>query len=177
MSRFTGEPRQHDQVAEAASAASELLELLWGRGQEAAPSGPVPPSQLRALLVIEEHEGVNLRTLGDALGSRPSSVSRLCDRMEAMGLVSRSPSATSRREVELRLSRRGHTVLNEQRAFRAREVGLVLEGMAPADVLTLAAGLSAFRAAALARLGPEGVACAGAGARTDAERGDVADSA
>ncbi|RDG37727.1 MarR family winged helix-turn-helix transcriptional regulator, partial [Streptomyces corynorhini] len=172
MSRFTGEPHRRDQVAEAASAASELLELLWGRGQEAAPSGPVPPSQLRALLVIEKHEGANLRTLGDALGSRPSSVSRLCDRMEAMGLVSRSPSAISRREVELRLSRRGHTVLNEYRSFRTREVALVLERMAPSDVVTLAEGLSAFRAAALAGLGQE--SAAGSGGAADAARGEVA---
>ena len=92
MSRFTGQPRQSEQVAEAACTASELLELLWGRDQQAAPTGPVSPSQLRALLVIEQHEGANLRTLGEVLGSRASSLSRLCDRMEAMGLVVRSPS-------------------------------------------------------------------------------------
>jgi DNA-binding MarR family transcriptional regulator len=171
MSRFIGEPRKREQVAEAATAASELLEVLWGRGQEAAPSGPVSPSQLRALLVIEQHEGANLRTLGDVLGSRPSSLSRLCDRMEAMGLVHRSPSRTSRREVELRLSRHGHTVLDEYRAFRTREVGMVLEQMDPADILMLANGLTAFRAAASARLRAPDSAPAGPG------RSDVADSA
>lgn len=153
MPRFTGQRRQSEQVTEAACTASELLEVLWGRGQETAPTGPVSPSQLRALLVIEQHEGANLRTLGEVLGSRASSLSRLCDRMEAMGLVVRSPSPTSRREVELRLDRRGHTVLDEYRAFRTREVGIVLERMDPSDVLTLAEGLSAFRAAATGRLG------------------------
>ncbi|KIF71382.1 MarR family transcriptional regulator [Streptomyces sp. AcH 505] len=153
MSRFTGQSRQREQVAEAACAASELLEVLWGRGQDAAPSGPVSPSQLRALLVIEEHEGANLRTLSEVLGSRPSSLSRLCDRMEAMGLVQRSPSPTSRREVELRLTRRGHVVLDEYRAFRSREVEAVLEQMDPSDIMMLAEGLAAFRAAARSRLG------------------------
>ncbi|MFE4911319.1 MarR family winged helix-turn-helix transcriptional regulator [Streptomyces sp. NPDC056652] len=153
MSRFTGQPYPSEQVAEAVCAASELLEVLWGRGQEAAPSGPVSPSQLRALLVIEKREGANLRTLGEVLGSRPSSLSRLCDRMEAMGLVVRSPSPTSRREVELRLSRQGHQVLDEYRAFRIREVGLVLEQMDPSDIMTLTAGLAAFRVAADERLG------------------------
>ncbi|MEE1799400.1 MarR family transcriptional regulator [Streptomyces sp. JV176] len=171
MSRFTGQPCRREQVAEAACAASELLEVLWGRGQEAAPSGPVPPSQLRALLVIETHEGANLRTLGEALGSRPSSVSRLCDRMEAMGLVTRSQSRASRREVELRLSRRGHQALDEYRAFRTREVGLVLERMEPSDVLLLAEGLSAFRAAANQGQG------AGAEAAEAPVRSHVADSA
>ena len=153
MSRFTGQPRQSEQVAEAACTASELLEVLWVCGQETAPTGPVSPSQLRALLVIEQHEGANLRTLGEVLGSRASSLSRLCDRMEAMGLVVRSPSPTSRREVELRLGRRGHAVLDEYRAFRTREVGIVLERMDPSDVLTLAEGLSAFHAAATGRPG------------------------
>ncbi|MFD5033827.1 MarR family winged helix-turn-helix transcriptional regulator [Streptomyces sp. NPDC058220] len=170
MSRFTGQPPHREQVAEAACAASELLEVLWGRGQEAAPSGPVSPSQLRALLVIEKHEGANLRTLGEVLGSRPSSLSRLCDRMEAMGLVVRSPSPTSRREVELRLSRRGHKVLDEYRAFRTREVGMVLERMDPADVVMLAEGLAAFRAAAVASLGADS-------APAGSERSHVADSA
>ncbi|MFJ4923781.1 MarR family winged helix-turn-helix transcriptional regulator [Streptomyces sp. NPDC088725] len=163
MSRFTGQPRPRAQVAEAACAASELLEVLWGRGQEAAPSGPVSPSQLRALLVIESHEGANLRTLGEVLGSRPSSLSRLCDRMEAMGLVHRSPSPTSRREVELRLSRRGHQVLDEHRAFRTREVAVVLAEMDPAEIIALAEGLAAFRAAATRRLGTAGGGSAACG--------------
>jgi DNA-binding MarR family transcriptional regulator len=171
MSRFTAQPHQREQVTMAARAASELLEVLWGRGQDAAPSGPVSPSQLRALLVIEGYEGANLRTLSDILGSRPSSLSRLCDRMEAMGLVVRSPSPTSRREVELRLSRRGHTVLEEYRALRAREVEMVLDRMEPSDIVALAQGLGAFRAAAGERFVELGSAPA------DAGQGHVADSA
>ncbi|MCS0636647.1 MarR family transcriptional regulator [Streptomyces sp. LP05-1] len=132
-------------MAEDVCAVAELLEVLLGRGQEAVPSGPVSPSQLRALLVLERHDGTNLRTLSDVLRSRNSSVSRLCDRLEAMGLVTRAPSPTSRREVELRLSRRGHTVLRELREARAREVAAVLARMKPAAVHALAEGLIAFR--------------------------------
>jgi DNA-binding MarR family transcriptional regulator len=127
---------------------SELLEVLWGRGQEAAPSGPLSPSQVRALFAIEQYEGANLRTLGDALGSRPSSVSRLCDRLEAVGLVDRQISPASRREVELRLTRRGHAALAEFRDFRAREVKAVLGLMAPGELAALAEGLTAFRRSA-----------------------------
>ncbi|MFD5102814.1 MarR family winged helix-turn-helix transcriptional regulator, partial [Streptomyces albidochromogenes] len=134
----------HQQVAHDACAALELLQLLWGRGQEAAPSGPVSPSQLRALTALEGQEGVNLRALGEALGSRPSSVSRLCDRLEAAGLVERFPSATSRREIEVRLSRRGHAVLDDFRTFRVRELEAVLREMAPAELAALAEGLQAF---------------------------------
>jgi DNA-binding MarR family transcriptional regulator len=136
---------------------SELLEVLWGRGQEAAPTGPLSPSQVRALFAIEQYEGANLRTLGDALGSLPSSVSRLCDRLEAVGLVDRQTSPTSRREVELRLTRRGHVALAEFRDFRAREVKAVLARMAPQDLAALAEGLSAFRRAASAATAVPGV--------------------
>ncbi|MFI5480817.1 MarR family winged helix-turn-helix transcriptional regulator [Streptomyces rubiginosohelvolus] len=164
-------PHNGEQASVYAVAASELLEVLWGRGQESAASGTVSPSQLRALLVIEKHEGTNLRALGEALGSRAPSVSRLCDRMEAMGLVLRAPSPTSRREVELRLSLRGRALLEEYRALRAAELNAVLERMAPADLAALTDGLAAFHAAASERLSPE--------RDTDASplRDDVADSA
>ncbi|MFQ6853208.1 MarR family transcriptional regulator [Streptomyces sp. 35M1] len=164
-------PRKGEQASVYAVAASELLEVLWGRGQESAAPGTVSPSQLRALLVIEKHEGANLRALGEALGSRAPSVSRLCDRMEAMGLVLRAPSPTSRRELELRLSLRGRALLEEYRALRAAELNAVLERMAPADLDALTDGLAAFHAAASERLSPE------RDTDTSPLRDDVADSA
>jgi len=139
------------QVARTAAHVTELLDAALGRAQETI-TGEVPsPSQLRALLVIDEHEATNLRTLGEALGSKPPSVSRLCDRMEAAGLIERSLSESSRREVELRLSVRGHSVLAQLRENRARELGAVLAAMAPADLRALARGLAAFQQAAAQR--------------------------
>lgn len=164
-------PSSREQASADAVAASELLEVLWGRGQESAASGTVSPSQLRALLVIGRQEGTNLRALGEALGSRAPSVSRLCDRMEAMGLVQRAPSPTSRREVELRLSLRGRALLEEYRALRAGELNAVLERMDPAALAALAEGLAAFHAAASERLSPHRDAAA------SPLHGDVADSA
>ncbi|MGW6207876.1 MarR family winged helix-turn-helix transcriptional regulator [Streptomyces sp. NPDC055089] len=152
MPHHPGLPHRLERVSGDVCAASELLEVLWGRGQEAAPPGTVSPSQLRALLVIEKQEGSNLRSLGEALGSRAPSVSRLCDRMEAMGLVQRHPSPTSRREVELRLTGQGRALLEECRAIRTRELSAVLERMQPSEVASLAEGLAAFRSAASQRL-------------------------
>ena len=139
------------EVARAAAHVTELLEAAWGRAQETI-TGEIPsPSQLRALLAIDEHEVTNLRTLCEALGSTPPSVSRLCDRMEAAGLIERALSEASRREVELRLSIRGQNVLTQLRETRARELAAVLATMAPADVRALARGLQAFERAAVAR--------------------------
>ncbi|MEU9093454.1 MarR family transcriptional regulator [Streptomyces sp. NPDC048428] len=170
MPHRTGLPHRLERVSEDVCAASELLEVLWGRGQEAAPPGTVSPSQLRALLVIERQEGSNLRSLGEALGSRAPSVSRLCDRMEAMGLVQRDPSPISRREVELRLTVRGRALLEDCRAIRTRELSAVLEQMKPAEVAALAEGLAAFHSAASQRL-------AAGRSPADRLRDDIADSA
>ncbi|MGY0490325.1 MarR family winged helix-turn-helix transcriptional regulator [Streptomyces sp. WG-D5] len=146
-------PRNPEQVAHAANRVGELLEVLWGRAQEKAPAGPIPPSQLRALKVVEDQRSVNQRALGEALGTGPSSVSRLCDRLVAAGLLERVPSTTSRREVELTLSAQGAKVLDELRLARTREVEAVLQTMAPAQLGLLAEGLENLRDAATAHIG------------------------
>lgn len=156
MPRRTG--RRHDlhRAVEDACTASDLLEVLSSRHRSAVPSGAVSAAQLRALLVVERRERTNLRSLGDALGSRAPSVSRLCDRMEAMGLVERVPSPTSRREVELRLRVRGRTLLEEYRAIRTSELVAIVERMEPEAVAALCEGLAAFRAAASERIAEDG---------------------
>ena len=49
----------------------ELLEVLWEHGREAAPTGPVSPSQLRVLYTLDREEGINLRMLAEALDRPP----------------------------------------------------------------------------------------------------------
>ncbi|OKK16118.1 hypothetical protein AMK16_25725 [Streptomyces sp. CB00455] len=137
-----------EQEAFDACAVAEMLEVLWGRHQEA-PGEGLPPSQLRALTILERRPGINLRDLGEALGSTPPSISRLCDRLEAAGLVQRSRVRTNRREVELSLSRRGRAVLAQTRARRAQSIAEVLQRMSPRRRQALGEGLSAFRDAAL----------------------------
>ncbi|MFJ7969631.1 MarR family winged helix-turn-helix transcriptional regulator [Streptomyces sp. NPDC096324] len=128
--------------------ASELLEILWGRASTA----PVSASQLRVLFILEHDEGINLRTLADALGSTPPSTSRLCDRLQAVGFVERAPSATSRRELRLFLSPQGRSFLAELRARREEVLEAVLAQMPAAGRAALVEGLAAFCAAAAAQL-------------------------
>ncbi|MFJ6719249.1 MarR family winged helix-turn-helix transcriptional regulator [Streptomyces sp. NPDC091259] len=149
----SGHHPDHLAAAHALSTVSQLLDVLWARGQEAVSTGSVPPSQLRALFVIEANQGTNLRALSEALGSRPSAVSRLCDRLEAVGLLRRTASAHSAREIELHLTRAGQDTLDQIRAFRRREVTDVLASMPPAQLAALALGLAAFEDAAGARMG------------------------
>ncbi|WP_411102888.1 MarR family winged helix-turn-helix transcriptional regulator [Streptomyces sp. cmx-4-9] len=145
-------PLVDEQEVLEACAVAELLEVLWRPNHEAA-VGPVPPSQLRALTVIEQRGAINLRDLGQALGSAPPAVSRLCDRLEAAGLLQRSRVSTDRREVELTLSRSGQTVLADNRASRALRTAEVLQRMPADSRRALAESLAAFRAAATGLLG------------------------
>ncbi len=137
-----------DEVARVTSEAAELLEVLWGRASTA----PVSASQLRVLFILEHNDGVNLRTLADALGSTPPSTSRLCDRLQAVGFVDRRPGVVSRRELRLHLSRRGRAFLAELRARRERALQSVLEQMPTAQRSALLEGLEAFCAAAEAQI-------------------------
>ncbi|WP_126639852.1 MarR family winged helix-turn-helix transcriptional regulator [Embleya hyalina] len=127
-----------------ATAAAELLEMLLGRASTA----PVSPSQLRVLFLLERHEGINLRTLADGLRSTPSSTSRLCDRLQAVGFVERLPSANSRRELQLRLSGRGCAFLADLRARREQELAVVTARMSGESRAMLLKGLESLRNAA-----------------------------
>lgn len=128
----------------------ELLEVLWERGRDAVPATPVSPSQLRVLHVLHEEDGINLRRLGDVLEATASSVSRLCDRLEAMGLLERLPSPVSRRELELHLTPRAESYLTDLRARRERALLGVLDRMPATARRNLVKGLEGFRTAAQA---------------------------
>ena len=134
------------------SEAAELLEVLWGRASTA----PVSASQLRVLFILEHNEGINLRTLADALGSTPPSTSRLCDRLQAVGFVERRAALASRRELELYLSRRGRAFLTDLRARRESALQSVLEQMPNPQRSALLKGLEAFCAAAAAQIHEDG---------------------
>lgn len=118
----------------------EQVEVMWERSRAASPA-PLSVSQLRAMFVIEGAEGINVRDLATALSSTPPSVSRLCDRLQAVGFLVRASSSTSRREVELRLSERGRQYLSELRDRRRAHLRDVLDVLPPAVRAQLAEAL------------------------------------
>ncbi|WP_433545042.1 MarR family winged helix-turn-helix transcriptional regulator [Streptomyces sp. CA-294286] len=121
-----------------------LLEVLWERGRDAVSAAPVSTSQLRVMHILERDEGINLRTLGTVLGAAPPSVSRLCDRLEALGYVKRTASAVSRREVELRLTVPGRAYLRDLRARREEALVAAVATMSPGAREALVHGLGEF---------------------------------
>ncbi|MET9363388.1 MarR family transcriptional regulator [Streptomyces sp. NPDC006632] len=134
-------------AAFAAGEAIEVLEVLWGQSRDLASIAPVSTSQLRVLYILADRDGINLRALGDELGSAPSSVSRMCDRLHALGFIERTPSSASRREVELGLSGKGVQYLSDLRRRREAALADVVAIMTPAEQGAFAQGLACFRTA------------------------------
>lgn len=126
---------------------ARTLVLLWDQAEDwAIPR--IPPSQLRVLTVLEREGSTNLTTLARELGAIPSSASRLCDRLEAAGLIERKTNAENKREVSLSVSKQGRMRLDAFAAVRRDDFARVLELMSPQAQSHLADGLRQFSDAA-----------------------------
>ncbi|WP_051716341.1 MarR family winged helix-turn-helix transcriptional regulator [Streptomyces bikiniensis] len=136
-----------DSAAGVALEVLELLEVLWSQG-ETVSTAPLSSSQVRVLYVLEREGVVNLRTLAEKLDSMPSSVSRMCDRLQAVGFIDRGHNPCDRRELELRLSRRGAGYLRAFRSRREEVLRGLLGKMTPTEQALLVRGLSGIRTAA-----------------------------
>ena len=105
----------------------------------------VPPAQMRALLTIDHAGSLNLSRLAGALGTTPSAASRLCDRMQAAGLVTRDRAA-SRREIVLLPTESGRQLAEWVRSRRRSALRDVMETMSPGSREALVQGLSELAA-------------------------------
>ncbi|SDK84040.1 MarR family winged helix-turn-helix transcriptional regulator [Nonomuraea jiangxiensis] len=123
------------------------LVAVWGRSRQAFAT-KVSSIQLQALLTIEQHKTINLGRLAAALGAVPSSASRLCDRLEAAGLVRRSHCEEDKRELTLSLTPSGRSLVEELQQRRRDDLARVLREMPPAGRIALLRGLQAFADAA-----------------------------
>ncbi|MFF5635738.1 MarR family transcriptional regulator [Streptomyces sp. NPDC012825] len=149
MSRRPEEALRQDSTGRSAASIArdvlELLEVLWHQG-EAVSTAPLSSSQVRVLYVLEREGVVNLRTLAGKLDSMPPSVSRMCDRLHAVGFIDRTHNPSDRRELELRLSRRGASYLESLRARREEVLRELLGRMTAAERTMLMRGLVGIRA-------------------------------
>ncbi|MFG1842780.1 MarR family winged helix-turn-helix transcriptional regulator [Micromonospora sp. NPDC049175] len=130
-------------MAAALDAAAAALLGIWESTREGA-AGRVSGAQLRAVTVVEQHDGINLRRLATRLGMLLSSASRLCDRLVAAGLLEREPGRFDRREISLHLTPEGRRLLAELRADRQAQLAVVLAGMSPEGRDALLGGLREF---------------------------------
>lgn len=82
-------------------------------------------SQRRILILLREGGGTTQRALTERLGIRPGSASEVIGKLEAAGLVARTPSREDRRTSDIRLTARGRAAAEDvyiQREERHRQM-------------------------------------------------------
>ena len=145
MAETRGPNGPEDDLAAAVDAAASALLSLWDEAAELA-TAQLSASQLRALMVVEQHDGVNLRRLAAMLDMLLSSASRLCDRLVAAGVLERESGRYDRREISLHLTGAGRTLLDRLRAGRRERLAAVLARMSSGGRQALLRGLWEFGA-------------------------------
>ncbi|PWU53761.1 transcriptional regulator [Micromonospora sp. S4605] len=108
----------------------------------------VSPTQLRVLSLIASRPRTNVNRLAELLDVVPSSASRLCDRLEAIGLLRRVADPRDRREVRLVPTAAADDLLRELAERRHQAVQTVLDRMPGREQHELLLGLLAFGQAA-----------------------------
>ena len=139
-----------DHVTDVAAAVESAVESLVSVLDSArtAQTPTVPPAQLRVLSIIAGNRHTNMSRLAEALDVVPSSASRLCDRLEAAGLLRRVPDPRDRREVRLMLTPSARRLLDQIRERRRAALAEVLDRMPSAAREELLRSLKSFAEAA-----------------------------
>ncbi|HJM32902.1 MAG: MarR family transcriptional regulator [Acidimicrobiales bacterium] len=97
-----------------------------------------------ALLHFSRHGSMPLGKVGDRLQVHPTSVTNTIDRLEADGLVRRTPHPTDRRTTLAEITRRGRTTV-EQAAGALADIRFGLDGMGRDDLSAVTAALTSLR--------------------------------
>ncbi|MEV0730244.1 MarR family transcriptional regulator [Polymorphospora sp. NPDC050346] len=134
-------------LAAAVEAAAESLIAVLDAARSSHDS-TVSPTQLRVLSIISSRPGTNVNRLAELLDVVPSSASRLCDRLEATGMLRRAPDPRDRREVQLSVTASARVLLQELKERRYQAVQAVLDRMPSRAQRELLLSLVAFSSAA-----------------------------
>ncbi|MGC4795249.1 MarR family winged helix-turn-helix transcriptional regulator [Micromonospora saelicesensis] len=130
-------------MAAALDAAAAALLGIWESAREGT-ANRVSGAQLRAVMVVEQYDGINLRRLATRLDMLLSSASRLCDRLVAAGMLEREPGRFDRREISLHLTPEARRLVAQLRADRQAQLAAVLAGMSPEGRDALLSGIREF---------------------------------
>ncbi|QKZ16491.1 MarR family winged helix-turn-helix transcriptional regulator [Streptomyces chartreusis] len=99
----------HASGRQLAEAVKNLVALWFSAVDDVRPR--LPPRQIRALEAIARRPTLNVTALAEHLGIGLPTASRLCDRLEAAGLMRRHVRPGDRREVRLEVTDQGHKLL------------------------------------------------------------------
>lgn len=134
--------RSADLAASIEATAESLVSVLDLAAGDRPPR--VSPMQLRVLTWLRAHPATNVNGLAESLGVGASSASRLCDRLEALGLVRRTADPRDRREVQVIVTPEAVALLDDLSRVRRDALARVLDAMSPSARRELARSLASF---------------------------------
>ena len=96
------------------------------RSVEAAADGVTMP-QYRVLVLLEDNGALSIGMIAFELGVNPSNATRVCDRLERLGLAERTSSTSDRRSVLVEVTDAGRAVVAAVTNYRRQEFARVVE--------------------------------------------------
>lgn len=137
----------HSDAAEAFVTASRALISLAVRTIDDAPVD-VTLAQHRVLVLLAAQGSLTVGDIAEGLGVNPSNATRICDRLQRLGLVSRSRSQQDGRVVVVGLTEDGTTLVKDVTERRRAEIEKVLGRMTPDETARAREALHVFNRAA-----------------------------
>ena len=131
---------------DAAMAVSRVMHGIAARAAADLPHELTLP-QLRALVVLGDQPSITVNGLAERLGIKPSTTTRLTDRLVAKRLVARHAGVEDRREIRLALSAGGRRVVQRVMESRRRQVSEILESLPGSERAGLREAFATFAAA------------------------------
>lgn len=135
------------EATDSASSVVELIDVMWDHARNATKgmNAPGSTSQLRLMYVVDREDGIRMRTVCQRLASAAPTVTRMCDRLQAIGFLERLPSPDNGREVTLRLTSTGKEHLQRIREQRDTMLYQAIDSMPAAERSALALGLAGLQ--------------------------------
>ncbi len=100
--------------------------------------------QYRVLVVLAMDGPQPVAALSKALDVYSSTITRLCDRLVAKGLIERTADSIDRREVTLSLTRRGRALVERVTRRRHDRIAAIIDAIPPARRRELVLALETF---------------------------------
>lgn len=121
-----------DELTDAFLTSTRALVALAVRSINAAPV-EVTLMQHRVLVLLASQSEQSVSVLAEQLGVNASNASRVCDRLQRLGLLSRQRSDADARSVKVALTAAGLDLLHAVNRYRRREIRRILESL-PGEV-------------------------------------------
>ncbi|MPZ86274.1 MAG: MarR family transcriptional regulator [Actinophytocola sp.] len=105
-------------------------------------------TQFRALRTVAERTPITMGVVAAELAINPSSVTRACERLVAVGLLQRAQNPLNKREILLAPTPKGRQIVDQVDHDRREVLSTVLRRIDPEARTTVVAAFAQFAAAA-----------------------------